>query len=449
MNRTFKNLLLLVCLVVAPARAEEKPNIILIMADDLGYGELGCYGSQNFATPNIDALAKSGLRMTDFHSNGAVCSPTRAALMTGRYQQRCGIDGVVTAKSHRETGMDLEEETFAELLKRAGYATAMFGKWHLGYDPKFNPTRQGFDEFQGFVSGNIDLFSHIDQEFWFDWWISRDLRYVPGYAPHRITELGIEFIRKNVDRPFFLYLPHPAPHYPYQGPGDQANRSVRQGFEPVGLQELELAPTLSGTEAARAYKQMVEDLDAQVGRIVAVLEEQKIRENSLVIFCSDNGGTGNKSLGSDNGPLRGRKGQIYEGGHRVAGIFNWPGKIKPGTSDQTALSFDLMPTFAELAGVTPQAEPDGLSLKGLLLNRDRIGPRPLLWMTGTKTAYRVGDWKLLIQGEKIELFNLRADLSESKDLSATQPGRKKRMMTEALRLRQTIRGARTMKTGQL
>ena len=139
-----------------PTHPQQPPNFVVIMADDLGYAELGCYGSKTFKTPHIDALAEGGLRLTDFHSNGAVCSPTRAALLTGRYQQRSGIDGVVTAKGHRHTGLGLEQETVAELLKRAGYATGMFGKWHVGYDPKFNPSKQGFDQFQGFVSGNIE-----------------------------------------------------------------------------------------------------------------------------------------------------------------------------------------------------------------------------------------------------------------------------------------------------
>ena len=423
------------------------PNIVLIMADDLGYGELGCYGSTRHKTPHIDALAKGGVRMTDFHSNGAVCSPTRAALLTGRYQQRCGIDGVVTAKSHRDQGLGLEEETVAELLKRAGYATAMFGKWHVGYDPKFNPTKQGFDQFQGFVSGNIDLRSHIDQEFWFDWWVGQELRYIPGYAPHKMTELGLAFIRENRERPFFLYLPHPAPHYPYQGPEDKANRQVRKGVNPEGLKGLEVVPKLKGDEAKRAYKEMVEDLDAQVGRIVAELEEQGLREQTLVIFCSDNGGTGNKALGSDNGPLRGKKGQIYEDGHRVAGVFNWPGTIAPAVSDSTAMTFDFMPTFAALAQVKPKAKLDGVSLDGVLLKGETLAERPLTWMTGSKIAYREGDWKIVIQGKKVELFNLGADLGEATDLAPKHPERVAKMVERARALRDEIRGGKKMKSG--
>jgi arylsulfatase A len=425
----------------------EKPNIVVIMADDLGYGELGCYGSKTFNTPNIDNLAKTGARMTDYHSNGAVCSPTRAALLTGRYQQRSGIDGVVTAKSHRHTGLALEEETVADMLKRAGYATAIFGKWHVGYDPKFNPVAQGFDEYQGFVSGNIDLFSHTDQEFWFDWWVAQKLEYIPGYAPHKITDLGIQFIRKNKATPFFLYLPHPAPHYPYQGPGDKANRKVLKGPVPQGLENVETVPRLTGANAARAYREMVEDLDSQVGRIVGELEKQGIRDNTLVVFCSDNGGTGKKELGSDNGPLRGHKGQIYEGGHRVPGIFNWPGKIRPQVSHHTVLSFDLMATFAELAGIDPKTKLDGTSLKAHLMDGQCLPQRPLLWMTGNKTAYREGDWKILLQGKSTELYNLADDLGEANDLSGMETERKERMTKEAVRHRAKIRGSQPMRSG--
>ena len=421
-----------------------RPNFVIIMADDLGYAELGCYGSNSFKTPHIDALARGGIRFTDFHSNGAVCSPTRAALLTGRYQQRSGIDGVITAKSHRHTGLGLEQETVAEMLKRAGYATGMFGKWHVGYDTKFNPIKQGFDEFHGFVSGNIDLFSHIDQEGWFDWWAQAKLTYIPGYAPHHITERGIQFIRQHKDRPFLLYLPHPAPHYPYQGPGDHANRVVKKGFKPGQLDKLTTVPGLKKAEASRAYREMVQDLDTQVGKIIAELESQGLRENTLIIFCSDNGGTGNKKLGSDNGPLRGKKGQLYEGGHRVAGIFNWPSNIEPGLCTETALTFDLMPTFAELADVVPEATMDGLSLKSLLLTNESLAERPLVWMSGERIAYRLGDWKLLsANNDKHKsspmLFNLRQDLGETTDLAAQYPERVKAMQATALHLKREIR----------
>ena len=432
----------------ATSTAAAPPNIVLIMADDLGYGELGCYGATRCQTPRLDQLAATGLRLTDFHSNGAVCSPTRAALMTGRYQQRCGIDGVVTAKNHRDAGMPITEETLAEVLARAGYATGIFGKWHLGYAASFGPTNQGFAEFRGFVSGNIDLFSHIDQEGWYDWWQRNSLAAEPGYAPHLLTEHGVDFIHRHKDQPFFLYLPHPAPHYPYQGPSDGANRSIQQGPSPAGLVEVQTVPALVGSDAARAYREMVEDLDTQVGRIVDTLESCGLRDNTLLVFCSDNGGIAKPALGGDNGPLRGRKGQLYEGGHRVPAIFNWPGKIKPRVSKELVLTFDLLPTFAELAGVTPTAELDGTSLTDLLVDNQPLPARPLAWLSGPAMAYREGPWKLLIQKRSVELFNLEDDLAEANNLAAEQPARANRMRAAADDLRMQIRGTIPMQTGQ-
>lgn len=423
------------------------PNIVLIMADDLGYGELGCYGADRCRTPRLDLLAATGLRMTDFHSNGAVCSPTRAALMTGRYQQRCGIDGVVTAKNHRQAGLAITEETIADLLTRAGYATAMFGKWHLGYEPRFSPYKQGFSEFGGFVSGNIDLFSHIDQEGWYDWWRQDNLAAEPGYAPHLITDRGIDFLKQHHNHPFFLYLAHPAPHYPYQGPSDQPNRSIRQGSRPTDLITEQTMPRLTGDDAARAYREMVEDLDLQVGRIVDTLTALGVRDQTLLVFCSDNGGIAKPGLGGDNGPLRGKKGQLYEGGHRVPAIFNWPGRIYPGVSNQTALTFDLLPTFTELAGIAPNIKPDGTSLMSLLLDGQILPTRPLAWLSGSQMAYREGPWKLLIQRRSTELYNLEVDLGESNNQAADHPDRVEHMQTAANMLRNQIRGTITMQTG--
>lgn len=437
------------CLLLpsATSAAAEPPNIVLIMADDLGYGELGCYGATRCRTPRLDQLAATGLRLTDFHSNGSVCSPTRAALMTGRYQQRCGIDGVVTAKKHRNAGMPIAEETLADLLAQAGYATGIFGKWHLGYAPSYSPTRQGFAEFSGFVSGNIDLFSHIDQEGWYDWWRQQTLVAEPGYAAHLLTEHGVDFIHRHKDQPFFLYLPHPAPHYPYQGPGDAANRTIRQGPSPAGLAETQTVPALTGNNAARAYREMVEDLDTQVGRIVDALESCGLRDKTLLVFCSDNGGIAKPGIGGDNRPLRGRKGQLYEGGHRVPAIVNWPGRVQPGASDQTALTFDLLPTFAELAGATPTAELDGTSLTDLLVDDRSLPARPLAWLSGPSMAYREGPWKLLIQKQSVELYNLKDDLAEARDLAAEQPERVRQMQAAAETLRAEIRGTTPMQTG--
>ena len=193
------------------------------MADDLGYGDVGCYGSRRNQTPQIDALARDGMRFTDFHSSGTVCSPTRAGLLTGRYQQRSGIPAVITAANHRDVGLPLEEITFAERLKKAGYGTAMFGKWHLGYERRFNPIHQGFEQFRGYVSGNVDYVSHVDQTGIADWWDGDKLVPEQGYSTELITKHAVEYIEQNRERPFCLYVAHEAPHYPYQGPGDKAD----------------------------------------------------------------------------------------------------------------------------------------------------------------------------------------------------------------------------------
>ncbi|MBN1342344.1 MAG: sulfatase-like hydrolase/transferase, partial [Phycisphaerae bacterium] len=254
--------------------AASRPNIILIMADDLGYGDLGCYGNPKIATPHIDALAAGGMRLTDFHANGPVCSPTRAALLTGRYQQRCGIEGVVTAKGHRDTGMDLSETTFAEVLKSAGYATGLFGKWHLGYEAGFNPTKQGFDEFRGYVSGNVDYHSHIDQTGIEDWWTGVEKVPETGYTTDLITRHGVRFIERHKDRPFCLYLPHEAPHYPYQG---RADRPDRAPGKPGPIQG-------SRKDKVGAYKEMVEAMDEGLGRIVETVRRLGLDKRTFIFF---------------------------------------------------------------------------------------------------------------------------------------------------------------------
>ena len=189
------------------AQRQEKPNIIIIMADDMGYGDLSSYGSTFINTPNLDKMAAEGIKFTDFHSNGSVCSPTRAALLTGKYQQRLDIDGVVTAKNHRDKGLATIEKTFAEAIKAAGYVTGMFGKWHVGYQTKFNPINQGFDEYIGYVSGNVDYHSHIDQEGYEDWWEGDTLKSEKGYSTDLITKHSVDFIKRHKDILFyFIFL---------------------------------------------------------------------------------------------------------------------------------------------------------------------------------------------------------------------------------------------------
>ncbi|WP_372756276.1 sulfatase-like hydrolase/transferase, partial [Labilibaculum sp.] len=395
-------------------KSDTKPNIVLIMADDLGYGDISCYGNTNTKTPNIDLLASKGIKFTDFHSNGAVCSPTRAALLTGQYQQRTGIDGVITAKSHREVGLSLEETTLAEEFKKYDYKCGMFGKWHLGYAKEFNPILQGFDEFIGFVSGNIDYHAHIDQEGFLDWWKGSNVDNEDGYSTDLITEYGVKFIKENnpekTDKPFFLYLPHEAPHGPYQRRIDQALRKVGES----GTKEV------CKDSIASIYKEMVEVMDEGIGKIVQTLKETNQYENTILIFISDNGG--NKY--GNNGILRGYKASAYEGGSRVPAIFTYPKKIKKqSVNTNIVLGMDLLPTLLDFIDQKPTNKNiDGISLKDNLLNNTKLAERDVFFGYNNKSFIRSGDWKLIRTkrkiGDRIELYNLANDLGEQNEISS-------------------------------
>ncbi len=400
----------------SPGLAAEKPNIILIMADDLGYGDISAFGNETIKTPHIDSIASRGAKLTDFHSNGVVCSPTRAALLTGRYQQRSGITGVITAKSNRDDGLALDEVTFAEALSKAGYATALFGKWHLGYDPGFNPVKQGFDEFRGFVSGNVDYHRHIDQAGFRDWWLQAELKDDPGYLTDLITGYSLDFIDRHPDKPFCLFLSHGAPHYPLQGrktPGFRTEGNTKVNVpvkDPQGI-----------------YKEMIEVMDEGVGRILDKLREQKRLDNTLVIFCSDNGPAAEGSAG----PLRGKKGQVWEGGHRVPACVMWPQRIPAGqTIGETMMTMDLFPTFLSAVGVTEYEGPalDGVDLLPTLSKASPMPERMLFWDTGRGWAVRSGKWKLVGIGNDGQLFDLVGDLAESKDIGNDHKAKKQELI---------------------
>ena len=396
-----------------------KPNIILVMADDLGYGELSCYGSSKVNTPNLDKLAKQGVKFLDFHSNGPVCSPTRAALMTGKYQQRTGVEGVITAASHREVGLALNEFTLAEALKKEGYITAMYGKWHLGYAEEFNPIHQGFDNFTGFVSGNIDYHSHVDQEGYLDWWKGNNVDNEPGYSTDLITNYGINFIKNNnpkkTGKPFFVYLAQEAPHYPIQGRHD---KPVRKAGSKKYIRKVpkDSVPII--------YKEMIETMDEGIGDLMKTIDSEGLNENTILVFCSDNGAAGKRG---DNGVLRDSKASVYEGGHRVPAIIRYPNKIKAGSvSDAPVMSMDFLPTFIDFAnGKLTEKNIDGISIKNHLLKSELLPDRDLFWSFGNKTAVRSGKWKLVCKfsEEKIEveLFDLELDLSEKNNLSEIHP----------------------------
>jgi arylsulfatase A-like enzyme len=399
------------------ADKDSMPNFVIIMADDLGYGDISCYGNTYINTPNIDKLASEGVRFTDFHSNGAVSSPTRAALMTGKYQQRTGIEGVVTAKSHRHVGLNLDEITIAEELKKYNYNCGMYGKWHLGYSKEYNPTLQGFDDYTGFVSGNIDYHAHIDQEGYLDWWKGATIDNEPGYSSDLITEYGVKYIKEHnpqkTNKPFFLYLPHEAPHGPYQRRIDKVLREVgKAGTLAVNNDSIPLI-----------YKEMIEVMDEGVDRIMQALKEIGEYENTMVIFLSDNGA----NINGNNGVLRGYKGGVYEGGTRVPAIITYPNKIKKGTiNKQTILTMDVLPTVLDFIGKKPGAENiDGISIKENLINETKLPDRDVFFAYKDKSFIRSGMWKMVRKKDKneyvFELYNLSVDLSERDDLGSENP----------------------------
>ena len=403
------------------------PNLIIILADDMGWGGLSCYDNQFFETPEIDRLASEGLRLTDFHSNGTVCSPTRAALMTGRYQYRSGCHVVINAdRSHMDhnRGMPDREWTLAEALKDVGYTTAIFGKWHLGYKPEFNPTRHGFDQFNGFISGNIDAHSHYDRVLVKDWWQNDEVDDEPGYHTDLITEHTIKFIRKNQDKPFFIYAAHGTPHSPHQARGSLIQRGPQKGKMPAG--EISVEYSNDPGDDDWLIKHFVLPLDEGVGRIRRELVKLGLAENTILWFISDNGGT--KANYSTSPQTRAAKGSVYEGGHRVPGIVWAPGRILPGTCSELIVGMDLMPTSLSLAQVKrpEDVDFDGIDVGPALFQGKALPERAVIWGRNPEGAIRVGSWKLVGN----ELYHLGEDPQERKNLADQHPERVRLMMKQ-------------------
>ena len=398
-------------------------NVIVILADDMGYGDSSVYDGW-IQTPGMERMAKEGLTFTDFHSSGVVCSPTRAGLLTGRYQQRAGIPGVVNADpAHpaHKLGLRREEFTFAEGLRAAGYRTALYGKWHVGYDVQFNPVHHGFDEFCGFVSGNIDYQSHLDRMNTPDWWHGTKLVTRKGYLTELITQDAVRFIGENRDQPFCLYVAHGAVHAPIQAPDSAAVRGEDRGPKDARAQQ-------------ETVKLMMKSLDDSVTAILDAVRKNGIAGSTLVLFFSDNGGAAHMRCD----PLRGKKGSVWEGGHRVPAIAWWPGTIAKGSkTDQLCISLDVMPTMLELAGLEQPTERklDGQSLVPLLRERQELGHRRLFW---NGIAMRDGTWKLVVQKKRPLLFDLATDIAEQHNVADQHPKRVQSMLAALAEWRRDV-----------
>ncbi len=424
-------------------RATGKPNIVFILADDLGYGDLGCYGRPDIKTPVLDNLAAEGVRFTQCYANGPECSPTRTAFMTGRYQQRVGglecaigtgnvgrYDDAIRLRQTHDLGLPVSETSIARMLKDAGYATAITGKWHLGYEAKFAPHRHGFDRTFYCIGGGMDYFHYLDTVAGYN--LFEDGRPIrrEGYFTDLATDEAITFIEGHRDEPFFLYVPYTAPHAPFQGPGDRRP-------DPLPLD----SPLWNqGHAPADVYVAMIERMDAGIGRILETLEATGLTDETLVIFVGDNGGTGS----ARNAPLSGIKGSTFEGGIRVPGIVRWPGRVGKGVvSDQVCITMDFSASIVRVAGARPPAERpfDGIDIIRWLEEGREPRKRTLFWRgkrgPRTRWAVRDGDLKYVRQRNDARtteyLFDLARDVGERHNLLAERPeeaARLKRLLAD-------------------
>lgn len=403
-------------------RSTRRLNIVFILADDLGSGDLGCYGCTDIRTPVLDQLAARGVRFTNFYANAPECTPTRTALLTGRYQHRVGglecalgignvgrYDDAIRLREKNDLGLPVEETSIARMLKDAGYATGICGKWHLGYEPKFFPRRHGFDYAFGPLGGSAEYFHHSEPEgnhtlFLNDEPIRRD-----GYMTDLITDEAVKFINHHKDEPFFLYVAYTAPHSPYQGPNDRKDKPVSQEDWNKGSREV--------------YASMVERLDQDIGTILKALDANGLAENTVVIFASDNGG----AKFARNAPFSGGKGGLFEGGIRVPCVVRWPG-VLPGSSvsDHVSIIMDFSASIVRIAGA---ARPKGRSFDGIDILHELEAKRPprkrtLFWRArrGERTwrAVRDGSLKYISRRDgdvtKEYLFNLESDPGEKTNL---------------------------------
>lgn len=415
---------LLLCLpgsIYSQQKGTKKPNILLILTDDQGYHDVSYYGTSDLRTPNIDMLCKAGMRFDNFYANSSVCSPTRAALLSGRYQDYVGVPGVIRTHPQNSWGyLNPKAILLPTMLKKAGYQTALIGKWHLGLESPNTPNEHGFDLFHGWLGDMMDdYYTHRRHEI--NYMRLNDKVIDPkGHATDLFTQWSVEYIKKQAQnqQPFFLYLAYNAPHFPVQPPQEWVQK-VKQR-----------QPHLTDKRAALVA--FIEHMDNGIGQVIKALKESGEYENTLIVFSSDNGG--NLPDLANNGPVRDGKQSMYEGGLRVPTSITWPGKIKAGTvSGQVNLSMDIYPTLLAAAGQAFNHTIEGRSFLPTLLGQQPPAENRPLYFSRREggTAYggqciyalRLGDWKLLQNSpyEPMELYNLEEDPKEQNNLMAKQP----------------------------
>lgn len=407
------------------ALAQRPPNVVLIMMDDIGYGDLGSYGASDVRTPNIDRLAREGVRLTDAYANGPVCTPTRAALISGRYQQRVGLEWVLTnSPADRERGLPALGTSLPALLKTNGYRTGLVGKWHLGWKPEFGPIAHGFDEFYGFLSGAHSYYTSQAELFGIgagspDLFENTTPVEATGYLTDEITRRAVRFITRYADGPFFLEVAYNAVHWPFEPPDRPPTTAERRTARP-----LRQMPDDSAPATRQDYVRMLERADQGVGAILAALDQRSGSNTTLVIFTNDNGG----EWLSRNAPLFHRKGTLWEGGLRVPLILRWPGELPPGEiSGQVAITMDI--TASVLAATNARLptgyRPDGVDILPILRGKAPLLERRLFWRSvrpnRDQRAVRLGQWKLLVDASQLLLFDLSVDQSERTDLASRHP----------------------------
>ena len=393
----------------------QRPNVVLIITDDVGYGDIGSYGAPDIKTPNIDRLAKEGVRLTDFYA-APQCTPTRAALISGRYQQRVQLERALpTTPDGLEQGLVPTGRSLPQLLKNNGYATALVGKWHLGFKPEFGPNAHGFDYFFGFKSGYIDFYTHTRGDGESDLFENTTPIHQDGYMTDLITARAVRFIDEHAAAPFFLDVAYNAAHWPFQPPDHFSKAANNGAFQ---------GPDDPTPATRKDYAAMLERADLGVGQILQKLDGLGLAKNTLVIFTNDNGG----EWLSRNAPLFHRKDTLWEGGIRVPAIFRWPARIPAGkTSAQAGITMDLTASILAATNTTVphEARLEGANLLPILEGRSPSVERTLFWRIAVpnrqQRAVRMGDWKLLLDGDDLLLYNLRADIGERNDLAAQRP----------------------------